>query len=163
MKLLIALLLCSSVICAATQDTLRAELADQLKKRKELFDAYSASIEKKSGIFGNKTKNDLRDSQDKLKEIVDADNKIMSVLYRTVDFRNYEKLNMTYDASSYTTRIANLTSLNESLMKQNQNYMNEVQGYKSEVKKYRLYNILMIAGFIVWLGYVFWRKKKMHQ
>jgi hypothetical protein len=146
------MLISVNVVFASTNDSLRIELSELLKERQKLFDEYSASLERKSGIFGNKTKGDLRESQDKLHEIVAADNKIMSVLNRTVDFRNYEKVNLKYDASSYQQRIENLSSLNESMIKQNTEQSKELEVYKASLKKYRLYNILMAALLVIVVG-----------
>jgi len=78
-----------------------------LKERKELFEIYNESLNQKSGIFGNKTKNDLRTTQEKLLDVVAADNKIMNSLSRTLDFRDFEKTNMKYDFSSFEERIRN--------------------------------------------------------
>jgi len=148
------MLICVNSVFASTNDSLRTELAELLKARQKLFEEYTTSLDQKSGIFGNKTKNDLRDSQDKLREIVTADNKIMGVLNRTVDFRNYEKVNLKYDATSYSQRIDNLTKFNESLVKQNTEYADEILGYKASMKKYRLYNILMGALLVMIIGFV---------
>jgi hypothetical protein len=153
-KYLLLFALLSQFVQASTSDSLRTEMADLIKKRGELFSQYSASLAKKSGIFGNKTKNDLRDSQDKLKEIVEADNKIMNILNRTVDYRNFEKLNLTYDASSFAQRISNLTALNESLMKQNAGYAEQLTADKHIISRLRLYNILMITALLVTILYL---------
>src|SRR4051812_15259942 len=112
MKFILIILLILSKPAMASNDSLRADLSALLKQRNELFNAYSASLSRKSGFFGNQTKNDIRESQDKLKEIVEIDNRIMSTLNRTLDYRNFEKTNMTYDVSSYVTRIQNLATLN---------------------------------------------------
>jgi hypothetical protein len=152
-KVFFLMLICVNAY-ASTNDSLRVELSELLRDRQKLFDEYTASLNQKSGLFGNKTKGDLRDSQDKLREIVTADNKIMSVLNRTVDFRNYEKVNLKYDASSYQQRIENLTTLNESLLKQNNEYANEVTDNKAAIKKLRLYNILMGFVLLIVIGMV---------
>ena len=135
-------------------DSTRTELLILLKERKELFDQYSASINKKSGIFGNRTKNDLKDSQEKLVSIVAADNKIMNSLSRTLDFRNFEKLNLSYDVNSYEDRIRNLLTLNDTLNKQNNIYKKENKIFQSTIKKHHLYFamlilLLILSGFIL--------------
>jgi hypothetical protein len=157
-RLFLFMLIFVNSVFGSTNDSLRNELSGLLKDRQKLFEEYTASLDRKSGIFGNKTKNDLRESQDKLHEIVTADNKIMSVLNRTVDFRNYEKVNLKYDASSYSQRIDNLTKLNESLVKQDTEYANQIADYKASMKKYRLYNILMGALLLVVIGFFGLRK-----
>ena len=140
-------------------DSTRTELLILLKERKELFDQYSASINKKSGIFGNRTKNDLKDSQEKLVSIVAADNKIMNSLSRTLDFRNFEKLNLSYDVNSYEDRIRNLLTLNDTLNNQNNIYKKENKIFQSTIKKHHLYFamlilLLILSGFILFKNFL---------
>jgi hypothetical protein len=142
---------------ASAPDSTRQELMELLKDRKELFDEYSSSIEKKSGFFGNKTKNDIRESQEKLVEIVNADNRIMNLLNRTIDYRNFEKQNMTYDVSSYTDRIKSLSVLNDTLTKRNELYQRENKSLRTSVRKYKFYCGLL--GFLLILP-LLWAARK---
>jgi cupin superfamily acireductone dioxygenase involved in methionine salvage len=158
MKLLLTVLIFAGLSAFVSAENNRTEMAELLKERKALFDEYSASLTKKSGFFGNKTKNDLRESQAQLKKIVATDNKIIGVLNRTVDYKNFEKLSMTYDVSSYANRIENLTSLNESLMKQNTNYANEINSNKSVLKRYMFYNAMLIAVLLAIIAFWGFRK-----
>ena len=96
----------------------RKELMDLLQERRERFDAYASSIEKRSGIFGNKTKKDMQQSNDVLTEIVRTDNRIIGVLNRTVDFRNYEKVTMGYDVQANNERVNTLLKSIDTLQKQ---------------------------------------------
>src|SRR4051812_30489594 len=111
MKNILSLLviLISTFNTIAKSDSERTELFRLLSERKQLFDIYTESLEKKSGFFGNTSKNDLRSSQEKLLAVIEADNKIMSSLTRTLDFRNFEKQSMSYDVSGYENRIRNIT------------------------------------------------------
>jgi hypothetical protein len=124
---------------AKDADSTRAELISLMKERKILADEYYASLDKKSGFFGNRTKNDLRDSQEKLVAIVKADNKIMDALNRTLSFRNYEKANMTYDVNSYEERIRNLSRLNDTLNKQILIYSEENMMNRKVIKRNQIY------------------------
>src|SRR4051812_33948064 len=85
---------------ALSADTTRTELLLLLKQRNDLFTKNITPLSKKSEIFGMKKKNDLRNSKQKLVKIFTADNRIMNTLKRSLEFRNYEKLNLTYDANS---------------------------------------------------------------
>lgn len=147
MKIIIVLLLINMVsenTIAFRADSTRTELLSLLKERKKLFDTYSMSLNKKSGFFSNRTKNDLKDSQAKLVAIVVVDNKIMNSLNRTLDFRNFEKLNLSYDVNSFEDRIRNLTVLNDTLTIQNINYKNENKLLQSALIKHRFYIALLI-------------------
>ena len=86
----------------------RAELYQLMQERQKKFDAYSASLKKRSGIFGGKTKVDMQRSNKVLTDIIESDNKIMSVLNRVVDFKTYEKVNMNYELLSCNERVSNL-------------------------------------------------------
>ncbi len=153
--LLILFLLFYENLKALPTDSTRTELLQLLKERKELFDQYSASLNKKSGFFGNRTKNDLKDSQDKLVAIVSADNKIMNSLNRTLDFRNFEKLNMSYDVNSFEERIRNLLRLNDTLFNQNIVYKQENKKFQTAIKKHNFYFVILIlllmATCIAWV------------
>src|SRR6478736_3298015 len=70
----------------------RAELQKLLEERQKKFSAYSESLRKRSGFFGGKSKADIQRSNEVLRDIIESDNKIMSVLNRVVDFKTYEKV-----------------------------------------------------------------------
>ena len=98
--------------------TARTDLMNLLQERKVLFDSYSATRRERSGIFGQRTKSDLRESQARLQEIVDADNRIINALNRMLDYKNFEKLNLTYSANTNEERLLNLQQLSDTLSKQ---------------------------------------------
>ena len=98
--------------------TARTDLMNLLQERKVLFDNYSASLRERSGIFGQRTKTDLRESQARLQEIVDADNRIINALNRMLDYKNFEKLNLTYSANTNEERLLNLQQMSDTLSKQ---------------------------------------------
>jgi hypothetical protein len=136
-KWLLLLLMCcafpgESVAQSTNAD--RMELVKLLEERKRKFDAYATSIEKRTGIFGNKTKKDMLASNNVLTEIVRIDNKIISVLNRTVDFKNYEKINMNYDVQAHADRVNQLLKSVYTLQKQvqvlqsNKTYLTEKLG-----------------------------------
>jgi hypothetical protein len=93
----------------------RAELQKRLEERQKKFDAYSESLKKRSGFFGGKSKADIQHSNAVLRDIIETDNKIISVLNRVVDFRTYEKVNMNYDLLSCNERVTNLQNAVEML------------------------------------------------
>src|SRR4051812_44629981 len=92
----VCMLMSGAMAQTGASDIDKAELKSLLEERQAKFNSYSASLEKRSGIFGNKTKNDIKKSSEVLIDLVKADNRIISTLYR-VDFRTYQKVNMYYD------------------------------------------------------------------
>lgn len=144
--------------CSSSQnpDSIRSELTGLMKKRAELFQEYSESLSKKSGLFGNRTKNDLRQSHDQLKAIVEQDNKIMAVLQRTVQYKTFEKTTMNYDVNEFAERIRNLNIINDTLQKQLQVLQTEIK----EVKKEKRNRGYAMAGLLAVLILLLFRKKR---
>lgn len=95
----------------------RKELYDLLSDRKQKFDSYSVLIERRSGIFGNQTKSDIKSSNEVLMEIVRTDNKIISTLNRVVDFRNYERVTMNYDLRERDEKLNSIQVATDTLSK----------------------------------------------
>lgn len=132
----------------------RKELFGLLEERKNLFDAYSESTKKKSGFFGNRTKNDMRASHATLQGIVEIDNRIMNSLERVIDTKNYEKTAMTFDASGYQERINNLSKVNDVTLAQNDKLEKEKKYLGRLVlrmKFYFLFLFLIIVGLLFWM------------
>jgi len=127
----------------------KVELLKELDERQALFARYSASLSKHSGIFGNRTKNDLRESQARLKEIIDADNKIIATLQRTLDFRDFEKVSQTYNTHDFEERVSNLSTVNDSLL-------SKVNQFEKENKTFRRHSgegkLLQIFLFVALIG-----------
>ena len=134
---------------ADERDSTRQELFSLISERKQLFDAYSESLDKKSGFFGNKTKKDLRNSQEMLVDIVAIDNRIMNALNRTLDYRNYEKQSMRYDAGEYEERIRSLKILNDTLFNKNAFYEQELKSLEASLRKHKLYNFFFLMILVI--------------
>src|SRR6185436_1613210 len=96
----------------------RKDLQDLLEVRRSMFDSYSESIMKRSGIFGNKTKNDVQKSNEVLELIIETDNKIITSLNRVVDFRKFEKTSQNYDRYEDRQQLDNLRMATDTLTKQ---------------------------------------------
>jgi len=97
----------------------RRELQELLNERKLKFDSFAVAAEKHSGFFGNKTKGDMKRSNEVLIDIVRTDNKIIRSLNRVVDFRNYEKVTMNYDLRDREQVLRNLETAVDTLSKSN--------------------------------------------
>jgi len=147
--LCLALILLGPVAKGEQKDSVRQELISLISERKQLFDAYSESLEKKSGFFGNKTKKDLKNSQEMLVDIVAIDNRIMNALNRTLDYRNYEKQSMRYDVSEYEERIRSLKILNDTLSNKNAFYERELKSLEASLRKHKLYNFFFLMIMVL--------------
>ena len=111
----------SSLFAAGSVDTsnvYRQQLQQLLMQRDQKFSSYSQSLQERSGIFGNKTKKDILRSNEVLIDLVKTDNNIIEVLNRVVDFRNYEKVSMTYNNLENQQHLDNLLQATDTLSKQ---------------------------------------------
>ncbi len=142
----------TSSVYASDRTVARKELFDLLESRKKLFDNYNESIKKKSGFFGNRTKNDMRQSHATLQDIVDIDNKIMNSLERVIDTKNYEKTALTFDQSSNQERINNLLKVNDVTLSQNEKLTAEKKQLSKDVLKMKFYFVLLflIIAFLLY-------------
>lgn len=133
----------------------RKELFELLENRQKLFDNYNSSLKKKSGIFGNRTKNDMRASHATLQDIVDIDNKIMNSLERVIDTKNYEKTALTFDQNSNQERINNLLKVNEVTLIKNEKLLAEKKQLSSEILRMKFYFVilLLVISFLLYKLY----------
>jgi len=129
-------------------DPEKAEFIQLVKERGSIFDSYSASLEKKSGFFGNRTKNDIRESQDLLMEVVHMDNKIMSMLNRRLGFRNFEKQSMADDFMAMQQKVINLNVVNDTLTKKLADCEEHTKIYKTKLNRQSIYLFLLIILLI---------------
>lgn len=109
----------------------RAELIHLLEGRAAQFREYTGSLQQKSGIFGQRTKTDLKGSHDRLAAIVETDNEIIRLLDRMLDQRTFERVSMTYDASRDADRIRNLQAVSDTMTARAARYEAELTKYKS--------------------------------
>ncbi|MDF2156864.1 Clp protease ClpB [Algoriphagus sp. CAU 1675] len=65
------------VILFQTEPTESAKLEKLVNEREILFEQWQNSESKKSGIFGNRTKKDMSETNDWLKRIISKDNQII--------------------------------------------------------------------------------------
>lgn len=98
-NIVLSILICfivSAVDAQSAPDSDKQLLFQILKERQEKFSAYTKSLDESSGIFGMKTKKDLKNSNAILIEIVKLDNRLIAVLNRQLNYKDYEKTTMNY-------------------------------------------------------------------
>jgi hypothetical protein len=121
----------SGAALAADTVSDRTELLRLLEVRAGRFREYSESLRQKSGLFGQRTKNDLKMSHDRLAAIVELDNMIIRVLDRMLGQRTFERVTMTYDASRDAERIANLQAVADTMTARAARFEAELATYKT--------------------------------
>ena len=150
--LILFFLLFINIARAVESDTTRTELLTLLKQRAELFKDYSESLTKKSGFFGNRTKNDMNESQQKLLAIINEDNKVMNTLKRMLDYKTFEKQSLSYDANSFEDRIKNISILNDALNTQIGTYEEDCKSYRATIRRHQIYFFILIASLFMTVG-----------
>ena len=155
---LVLLVFAARQLSATSQD--KAELLKALDERQILFARYSSSLSKHSGFFGSRTKNDLKESQTYLKQIIEADNKIIATLQRTLDFRDFEKLNQTYNTRDNEDRISNLLVVNDSLLHKVNQLEKENKTFKRNSGEGKLMQLILFIGLLAALYIIYKNKRK---
>ena len=93
-----------------TSDTAGYEIQRQkvnklLTERSQRFGQFNESLQKRTGIFGLKTKKDMQASIDILKQIVLTDNDIFQETKALLDYKDFEKSKIAEKASEFDGRI----------------------------------------------------------
>lgn len=136
----------------------RERLQELLQERRDKFESYIESMQKRSGIFGGKTKKDIEASNKVLMEIVETDNRIMGVLNRAINYKTHEKVNMNYDKRDFDEQLKNLRAVNESFSKKVESLSAENEKLRS--RSNRLYYSLFIAVSSFMLMVILYYRKK---
>ncbi len=143
---------------AQGSSTDRKELHDLIDIRRARFEAYSGSLEKKSGFFGNKTKKDMQKTMDALSEIIETDNRIISSLNHVVDFRSYQKVNTNYDMLKNNEQLSNLQHATDTLVKQLDALLLTNAKLKSKIRRFQWTGYSLLFFLLTYL-FILVRKK----
>jgi Tfp pilus assembly protein PilX len=96
----------------------RINLQNLLAERAKNFSEYTSSIQKRSGIFGNKTRHDLAKSNEVLIQIVTLDNNIMDALNRALDYKTFQKTTDNFNSRDCELRLKQSMLVTDTLTKQ---------------------------------------------
>lgn len=144
---------------AIAQDTLayevqRKKVNDLLSERSQRFDQYNQSLQKKTGIFGLKTKKDMQASIDILKELVLTDNNIFKETKVLVDYKDMEKTFITSQAQESESRINGYVKTISKLQKDQDAQKKEIDNLEKRAQKnFNLFLLSLVSAII--LGYLF--------
>ncbi len=156
--ILVSLLLLTYLAKAAGPEVFeKQKLKELIDLRKKNFSEYFNSIEQKSGIFGNKTKKDLRSSNEILTSIVRTDNQIIDVLNRSLEYKTFEKTGYNYDKLESEARISELFKSNDTLYQQNKYLKSEIITGKKN--KLVLNWLIFLLSTLLLVQYLYFRRK----
>ncbi len=141
------------------KDSDREKMNELLKQRQEQFGSYSESIDKHSGIFGNKTKRDIKNSNEILTDIVRLDNKIMELLNRKLDYRTFETTSYDFDKKEYETKFQNIMQANEKLEKRLNEQEGQNKSFMLSYKWSKVFNFIL-AALVLYFAFKLYRSKQ---
>lgn len=161
---LLALYLGIFLTNAFAQDTTAYELQRNkinamLAERSARFGQYEESLNARTGIFGFQTKNDIRNSNEILRQIAINDNNIFTELKVLLDYKDlqFQQAKSSVDhnelrINSYKKTIRDLQIKNEELL-----------NYNQKISKGMGYLQLLLAAFVVVMMvcfFIIYRKNK---
>lgn len=132
----------------------RQKVNDLLTQRSARFGQFDESLQRRTGIFGLKTKKDMQASIDILKQIVLTDNNIFRETKTLLDFKDFEKTQIAQQASEFDGRINGYIKTISKLQREQERLANEVDALEKTNQRYEGLVILfglMLAGIAVFL------------
>lgn len=97
-----------------------------LTERSRRFGQFNESLQKRTGIFGLKTKKDMQSSIDILKQIVLTDNDIFQETKALLDYKDFEKSQIADRASEFDGRITGYIKTISKLQREHERMVNEI-------------------------------------
>jgi hypothetical protein len=130
----------------------RMNLQNLLAERAKNFSAYTSSIQKRSGIFGNKTKTDIQKSNEVLLAIVTLDNDIMDALNRALSYKTFEKTTDNYSSLDCEMKLKQSMQVTDTLMKQLTVVENKIRQRNNSASLYSvLFYTALAACFVMFI------------
>lgn len=161
-----------SLTVAAQSDTSgyeaqRSKINALLAERSVKFGQYQQSLNERSGIFGFQTKNDIRNSNEILRQIALNDNNIFKELKVLLDYKDFQVQQVQSVASANSERIKSYMAAIKKLQDQNQILRKQLEENEKEKEGSGSYVLLfLLALLITGAGYFAYYKismsKKLH-
>jgi uncharacterized protein YaiI (UPF0178 family) len=134
----------------------QAKLDKLLKERDSMHREWKSSESKKSGIFGNRTKKDMIETNDWMERIIQKDNQIIEELRLLGEI---EKTEITYEKNDYkfiSQKLEREIALLKRALEER-----DLQTIEQQSSK-RIYEWTTLIFFLstVVLGYFYWKKSR---
>ncbi len=158
MKTLIIILLLPLSGVFAMQDTTltyenqRQKVNKLLQQRTARFGDFDESLQRRTGIFGLKTKKDMQSSIDILKQIVLTDNNIFRETKTLLDFKDIQKSDVEQRASELDSRVKGYIKAISSMQKERETLTTALAAAEKQAGRTRLY---LFFAFIIIAALVF--------
>jgi hypothetical protein len=136
--------------------TAQAKLENLLTERDKMHREWKASESKKSGIFGNRTKKDMIETNDWMARIIQKDNQIMEELRM---LNEIEKTEITYEKNDYKfisqKQEREIAILKRALAEKDQ----VVEEKRSDKRTYEWTTLIFFLSTVAF-GYLYFGKRK---
>jgi hypothetical protein len=139
--------------------TQRLKVNSLLAERSNKFGQYDQSLDQRTGIFGFQTKQDIKNSNEILREIVLNDNNIFKELKILMNYKDQEVQQAQRDARSINSRIQSYMLSIKKLQDQNELLKKEAEtGKGGQLLSVSIAILSLIA--LVWTIYFFKKKSR---
>lgn|SRR5690606_28239567 len=125
----------------------RQKVNELLDQRSAKFGQFSESLKQRTGIFGLKTKKDMQASIDILKQIVLTDNDIFRETKRLLDYKEFEKTQITEQANEFDGRINGYIKTISKLQREQTKMSQEIATLEKTNQLYQ--GLLVLLGLTV--------------
>lgn len=139
--------------------TQRLRINGLLAERSAKFGQYELSLNERTGIFGFQTKDDIRKSNEILREIILSDNNIFRELKVLMNYKDQEVEQVKNNADANNKRIEGYKQAIAKLQNQNDE-LKKNEGQVTEKKDTATYIIIFLVLVIIGGGLYFYNKLK---
>ncbi len=140
----------------------RTAIRNLIKERQQLYGQYQSQIEKRSGIFGNQTKNDIRKANDILQNLIATDTRIfmemeniMREKERNLGTKKFENISKEYDLANRNQKLIEYNATIEKLTRSLEEAKKINQSQKAKLGVYQFLSYLALILILVFPGYRF--------
>jgi hypothetical protein len=169
--LLLLYFIARSLIVDAQPDTSayeaqRSKINSLLAERSVRFGQYEQSLSDRSGIFGFQTKNDIRNSNEILRQIALKDNNIFKELKILLDYKDLQYQQVQTAASVNSERLQSYMAAIKKLQDQNQRLRKQLEEKEKEGGGSSYMLLILLVLLITAAGYFAYYRislsKKLH-
>jgi hypothetical protein len=168
--LLLFFITCSSIVDAQTDtsayEAQRSKINSLLAERSVRFGQYEQSLNDRSGIFGFQTKNDIRNSNEILRQIALNDNNIFKELKILLDYKDLQYQQVQTAASVNSERLQSYMAAIKKLQDQNQSLRKQLEEKEKEGGGSSYMLLILLVLLITAAGYFAYYRislsKKLH-
>ncbi len=159
---LLLVLLHSFFVSASDREHQRVELQKLVEERENRFGDYSRAAASRSGFFGNKTKGDLKRQMEIMTQIVKTDNKIISTLNNFLDYRTFQRTEMSYSQAELDSKNRRLDELTTTLSKKLKDSEATKKTMALKLRWAKLLNYILLAS-LAGLSFLLWKAKRFNR